>query len=205
MVRAAAARPATTGTADPLDLAAARWQTPCQMHGSGTTKGWLVHLIAGAALGAVVVLVVWILSGGRPFGEVVGSSDVSRATPAAAEQPAAESSADKVSRLAAEPPALGSSSRELQFRKPKAKRPAKARRAPKARTPRRSAARRRPAVRVVSPRSATPADDQELPVAAVPSPAPTAAPAPPAPAPSGGADKPAKRRAPAYVVGAGEG
>ncbi len=179
------------------------------MHGSSSTKGWLVHLVAGAALGAVVVLVVWILSGGRPFGDVVGTSDVSRTTPAATDRPAAgaqaESSADKVSRLAAEPPALGPSSRELQSRKPKAERPAKARRAAKAKTPRRSAPRRRPAVRVRSPRPATPADDQDLPVAAVPSPVATAAPAPPAPAPSGGADRPAKRRAPAYVVGAGEG
>jgi hypothetical protein len=185
------------------------------MHGSGRAHGWLVHLLAGAALGAVVVLLVWIFSGGRPFGEVVGTGDVSAPTPAAAER-APEAPADKVSRLAAEPPAMGSAPGELQFRKPKAKaerpatakRPAKPRRAAKptraakARTPRRAPARRRPPA-APAPAPVQPAE--ELPVAAVPSPAPTAVPAPPAPAPAGGADKPAKRRAPAYVVGAGEG
>ena len=45
------------------------------MQGRGGSRGLFVHLLAGAALGAVVVLMVWIFSGGRPFGEVVGTSE----------------------------------------------------------------------------------------------------------------------------------
>ena len=165
-----------------------------------------MHLLAGAALGAAIVLVLWMLSGGKPFGEVVGTGDVSSPTTAvvqkSAAQPRTDASAATGAKLEKAPPSLGGS-RQLQFMKPAAKRASKAERAAKAkREARRARARRKPAVRVVAP-PAEPAE--ELPVAVVPSPVPTATPTPPAPAPSGGAGKPVKRRAPPLSVGAGEG
>ena len=165
------------------------------MHGSGRSQGWLIHLMAGAALGAVIVLVVWIFTGGRPFGEVVGSSDVSSTTPAATAKPAtAAAAADLASRLASQPPELAdrAARSELRFMREKAERTVAA---PKQkRAARRKKARRGPVVRVVAP----PADEQtaETPVAAVPSPspAPTAVPpkpaAPPASGGGGGGTKP---------------
>jgi hypothetical protein len=173
------------------------------MQGSSGIRRGLVHLVAGAALGAGVVLVLWMLSGGKPFGEVVGTGDVSAPTPAAAEKTPIQvrtgAPAASRARLEKAPPALGRGSGQLKFSKPAAKtRPA----AKAERKPRRARARRKAAVRVVAP-PAEPAE--QLPVAVVPSPAPTAVPAPPAPAPSGGAGKPVRRRAPALSVGAGEG
>src|SRR5215217_3801562 len=161
------------------------------MHGSGRSQGWLVHLIAGAALGAVIVLVIWIFSGGRPFGEVVGTSDVSSSTTAATAKTAAGAPAER------------------RFIK-KAKRPAKAERRVAAKKPKRPARRKKarhgPVVRVVAP----PAEQQtpETPVAVVPSPAPTAAPKPVSPPPSpggGGGGAPAKPKAPGPTLWAGEG
>ena len=178
----------------------------------------LVHLMAGAALGAVVVLVVWIFSGGRPFGEVVGTSDVSAPTTAAVKQTdvrsRAAAPAGTDARLEPELPALAARKAKakakgggdsIQFRKPAAKRPAKAARDAAAAAKRRSRAkarsRKRQVVRVVAP--PTDAGGEDTPVAAVPSPAPAAAPAPVAKrAP---AAKPAKPRQPTYVAGAGEG
>ena len=167
----------------------------------------LVHLMAGAALGAVAVLIVWIFSGGRPFGEVVGASDVSSPTSATVKRtnvpkPAAEPTGPEA-RLESAPPLLRApratkgGGDEIHFRKPKAERPAKTGRAAAPRA--KSRARKRQVVRVVAP----PADVNggEDTVAAVPSPAATAVPvASPAPAP-----KPAKPRTPTYVAGAGEG
>jgi|SRR5215216_1054801 len=181
------------------------------MHGSGRSQGWLVHLIAGAALGAVIVLVIWIFSGGRPFGEVVGTSDVSSPTTAATAKTAAGAPAERASQLASEPPKLPgeSTAAELRFIK-KAKRPAKAERRVAAKKPKRPARRKKarhgPVVRVVAP----PAEQQtpETPVAVVPSPAPTAAPKPVSPPPSpggGGGGAPAKPKAPGPTLWAGEG
>jgi hypothetical protein len=178
------------------------------MQGSSGTHGGLVHLLAGAALGAVVVLVVWIFSGGRPFGDVVATtSDVRPPTPAAVQQSAVQRRADAPAatraKLEKAPPSLGGGSAELRFSRPAAKRrakAAKAQRAVKAKRKARRARRPRPVVRVVAP------PPSEVPVAAVPSPAPSAAPAPPAsPRAGGGGGKPVKPRAPALSVGAGEG
>jgi hypothetical protein len=189
------------------------------MHGSSGSRGLLVHLMAGAALGAVVVLVVWIFSGGRPFGEVVGTSDVSSPTTAAVKQTdvrsRAAAPAGTDARLESELPALAARKAKakargakrggdsIQFRKPAAKRPAKAARdaAAKRRSRAKARSRKRQVVRVVAP--PTEAGGEDTPVAAVPSPAPAAAPAPVAkPAP---AAKRAKPRQPTYVAGAGEG
>ena len=172
------------------------------MHGSGRARGWLVHLMAGAALGAAVVLVAWIFSGGRPFGEVVGTGDVSPPTTAAVVNTAPATPVDASSRLASRPPALARS--ELRFRKPKAERKV-ATRKPK-RVARRKRARRGPVVRVVAP----PAEQQTEEIAAAPSPtvtpAPIAAPAPPAPPPRSGADGgSAKPKPPGPTLWAGEG
>jgi hypothetical protein len=181
------------------------------MHGSSGSRGLLVHLLAGAALGAVAVLIVWIFSGGRPFGEVVGTSDVSSPTTAAVKQtnvpPRAAAPAGTEARLESEPPALRARTATgggdaIQFRKPEAKRRAKAARdaAEKRRQRDKARTRKRQVVRVVAPPAG-----EDTPVAAVP-PAPSATPAPAAaPAPSGGAAKPAKPRTPTYVAGAGEG
>ena len=170
----------------------------------------LVHLMAGAALGAVAVLIVWIFSGGRPFGEVVGKSDVSSPTTAAVKQtnvqPRAAAPAGTEARLESEPPALRARKAKgdaIQFRKPEAKRRAKTARgaAEKRRQRSKARTRKRQVVRVVAPPAG-----EDTPVAAVPPPATSATPAPAAaPAPSGGAAKPAKPRAPTYVAGAGEG
>ena len=173
----------------------------------------LVHLIAGAALGAVIVLMVWIFSGGRPFGEVVGTTDVSEPTTTSVQRTdvdnGAAAPAGTGARLESEPPALAArKAREgrkakggdaIQFGKPAAARKRKAERtAAQKREARKARARKRQAVRVVAP----PADGNgEDTVAAVPSPASTVVPvASPAPAP-----KPAKPRTPTYVTGAGEG
>ena len=172
----------------------------------------LVHLMAGAALGAVVVLVVWIFSGGRPFGEVVGTSDVSSPTTAAVERTDVQTPAGTDARLESEPPMLAARKAKaakvggdaIQFRKPAAKRSAKAARngAAERRARAKARSRRRQAVRIVAPSADANAGGEDTPVAAVPSPAPAAA-APPAakPAPA----KPAKPRRPTYVAGAGEG
>ena len=179
------------------------------MQGRSGTRAGLVYLLAGAALGAAVVLVLWMLSGGKPFGELVGTGDVRPATPAAVQPSApadrAATPASATAQLESEPPAVGRSS-ELQFRKKtSAKRAAKAKAAAKAKKqPRKKPARRKQVVRVVAPPPSTKADDEEIPVAVVPSPAPTAAPAPPAPAPAGGGGRPGGR-APTGGVGAGEG
>jgi len=166
----------------------------------------LVHLVAGVALGAAVVLVGWIASGGQPFGRVIGGDDVSAPTFSAAAGTAAErrvaSLATRGSRLTARPPELVSAP-ELRFMKPKReKRASTASKASKtskpatrARTtakPRRPAHRARrprsPVVRVVSP----PARDTDDTVAvapapsATPVPAPAPAAAPPAPSGAGG-------------------
>jgi hypothetical protein len=181
------------------------------MHGSGGSRGLFVHLLAGAALGAVVVLMVWIFSGGRPFGEVVGSSDVSSPTTASVKQTDVQrrtaEPAGAGAQLESEPPDLGTRSKggdALRFRKEKVARPAKAKAEAKAKrtaakAKARSRARRRQVVRVVAP----PSDDSAeavTPVAAVPSPAPTDTPAPIAAPP-----KPPKPRTPTFVAGAGEG
>ena len=178
------------------------------MQGRSGTRAGLVYLLAGAALGAAVVIVLWIYSGGKPFGELVGTADVRPATPAAVQPSApadrAATPAGTGAQLESEPPAVGRS-RELQFKKKTAaKRTAKPRPRPRRRRrPRKKPARRKQVVRVVAPPSTT-ADDEEIPVAVVPSPAPSAAPAPPAPAPAGGGGKPVNR-APTSGVGAGEG
>jgi hypothetical protein len=182
------------------------------MHGSSGSRGLLVHLMAGAALGAVVVLSVWIFSGGRPFGDVVGTSDVSSPTTAAVKQTniqtRAAAPAGTEARLESEPPALRArkakgSSDAIQFRKPEAKRRAKAARDAAEKRRQRSTARKRKrqVVRVVAPPAGEDAGE-DAPVAAVPPPAPSATPAPAAaPAPA----RPAKPRTPTYVAGAGEG
>jgi len=176
------------------------------MHGSGRSQGWLIHLMAGAALGAVVVLVIWIFTGGRPFGEVVGTADVSAPTrPAAAAPPGASTAAAPA--LRARPPALkDSSSGTIRFLQPGAKRRVKAERAAKAKAKAKARAKRKrrgPVVRVVAPPSADQPTD-ETPVAVVPSPAPTAAPAPP-PASGGGGGEPVGTKVPTSAVGYGEG
>ena len=179
------------------------------MHGRGTSRGWFVHLIAGVALGAAVVLVAWIVSGGQPFGRVIGGDDVSAPTFSAAAGTAAErrvaSLAAPASRLTARPPELVSAP-ELRFIKPKReKKASKASKASKPATrtrttakPRRPARRARrprsPVVRVVSP----PARDTDDTVAVAPAPSATPVPAPaPAaapPAPSGAGGGPARHR-----------
>ena len=181
------------------------------MHGSGGSRGLFVHLLAGAALGAVVVLMVWIFSGGRPFGEVVGSSDVSSPTTASVKQTDVQrrtaEPAGAGAQLESEPPDLGTRSKggdALRFRKEKVARPAKAKAGAKAKrtaakAKARSRARRRQVVRVVAPPSEDSAE-AVTPVAAVPSPAPTDTPAPIAAPP-----KPPKPRTPTFVAGAGEG
>ena len=176
------------------------------MHGSGRSQGWLIHLMAGAALGAVVVLVIWIFTGGRPFGEVVGTGDVSAPTrPAATATPGASTAAAPA--LRARPPALkGSSSGTIRFLQPGAKRRAKAERAAKAKAKAKARAKRKrrgPVVRVVAPPTTEQPTD-ETPVAVVPSPAPTAAPAPP-PASGGGGGEPVGTKVPTSAVGYGEG
>ena len=180
------------------------------MHGSGRSQGWLIHLMAGAALGAVVVLVIWIFTGGRPFGEVVGTGDVSAPTrPAAAATPGASTAAAPA--LRARPPALkGSSTGTIRFLQPAAKRRAKAERAAKARAKAKDKARahakrkrRGSVVRVVAPPEEQPPG--ETPVAVVPSPAPTSAPAPAAPPAGGGGGEAAKPKSPGPTLWAGEG
>ncbi len=126
------------------------------MQGSSGTRAGLVYLLAGAALGAAVVLVLWMVSGGRPFGEIIGTADVSPTTPAAVQPSAPEdraaAPASTGAQLESEPPAV-SRSRELQFKKKAAakRRPAKAKaaNAKKQRAPK--PARRKQVVRVVAP------------------------------------------------------
>ena len=205
----------TRSAVNPLDPGGSRWQTRCRMQGSGNSRGWLIHLTAGMALGAAVVLVVWISAGGRPFGRIIGEPDVSAPTSAAVTRAAgvkrAEAPAKGSARLVARPPALKQSP-ELEFGKPKAKANVAKRAAPKTRTaqPRRTRrkarSRRTPVIRVVSPPPADTGETLDTPVAAVPE--SVAAPPPaPAPAPSGGGGggEPAKPKAPSYVTGAGEG
>ena len=174
-----------------------------------------VHLLAGAALGAVIVLMVWIFSGGRPFGEVVGTSDVRAPTTASTkgtnvQKPGAAPAATDA-RLESELPALKTrkarkaKSRDAiqSLRKPAAKKRRASRTAAKERAARRARARKRQVVRVVAPPADEGAGGEDTPVAALPSPAPAATQAPAAaPAP---AAKPPKPRAPTYVAGAGEG
>ena len=167
--------------------------------------------MAGAALGAVVVLIVWIFSGGRPFGEVVGTTDVSEPTTAAAKRTdvreRASEAAGADARLESVPPALAARKARkakggdaIRFRRPAAGKQAARAPAPK-RKARRTRARKRQVVRVVAPPSDTAAGGEDTPVAAVPSPAASPVPAaPPAPA-----VKPAKPREPTYGAGAGEG
>ena len=186
------------------------------MQGSSTSRGWLIHLGAGIALGAAVVLVAWIVSGGQPFGRIIGSDDVSEPTSAATEQTAVERRAVSAAQLGSSPPKLGRS-RQLEFIKPKAKaakakaakaKAAKAAKAKRAKAqPKRAARptrkRRSPVVRVVAPPSGEVVD---APVAAVPDPSPTAVPAPAAPAPTGGAGGGSAKPSPpdpTYWVGEG--
>ncbi len=182
------------------------------MQGSGTSRGWLIHLGAGIALGAAVVLVAWIVAGGQPFGRIIGSDDVSEPTSAAAKQTAVQrravSAVERAAQLGSSPPKLGRA-RSLEFIKPKAKaakaKAAKAKRAKAQlkRTARPKRKRRSPVVRVVAPPSGEVVD---APVAVVPDPTPTAAPAPAAPAPSGGAGGGSAKPSPpgpTYWVGEG--
>ena len=162
------------------------------MQGRSGTRAGLVYLLAGAALGAAVVLVLWIVSGGKPFGELVGTDRCQARRHPPPRSPARRRTAPRRppsagAQLESEPPAVGRS-RELQFKKKAAaKRTAKAKAKAKAKKkPRKKPARRKQVVRVVAPPPSTTAADEEIPVAVVPSPAPTAAPAPPAPAPAGG-------------------
>ena len=180
------------------------------MRSSGTSRGWLIHLAAGMALGAAVVLMVWIAAGGQPFGRIIGSDDVSAPTTAAGKTAAARravSTAKRSERLRSRPPRLVRAP-ELEFLAPKGERAAKAAKAKRARPAaqrergkRPARKRRSPVVRVVSPPSGGSTED-EAPVAAIPDAAPTAAPKPAAPAPAGGAGGgSAKPAAPTYVEG----
>ncbi len=177
------------------------------MQGSGTSRGWLIHLGAGIALGAAVVLVAWIVAGGQPFGRIIGSDDVSEPTSAATKQTAVErravSAVERAAQLGSSPPKLGQA-RSLEFIKPQAKAAkAKAAKAQSKRTARPKRKRRSPVVRVVAPPSGEVVD---APVAVVPDPTPTAAPAPAAPAPSGGAGGGSAKPSPpdpTYWVGEG--
>jgi len=192
------------------------------MHGSAGSKGWIVHLMAGAALGAVIVLFVWIFSGGRPFGEVVGTADVSAPTTAATQKPRTETPAERASRLASRPPTFadgeGAGAGELRFKKPAAKvkaaRKAATRKAAERkaaalkqrRAARRKRARRAPVVRVVSPPPSEQPQSEPAPVAVVPAPVPTAAaPRPAAPPRSGAGGGSAKPKSPGPTLWAGEG
>jgi hypothetical protein len=183
------------------------------MHGSGGSRGWLIHLAAGMALGAVIVLVAWIAAGGQPFGRIISSGDVSEPTTAAAARPTVEQRAVSTAvRLGSRPPELAQAP-ELRFAKPKAAKakPAKATRRhartvkPKRDTrPKRT--RRSPVVRVVAPPEQTEQAAGDAPVAALPEAAPTAQPKPAAPAPvsgaGGGSAKPSPPD-PVYWVGEG--
>ncbi len=185
------------------------WDTRWRMQGSSTSRGWLIHLGAGIALGAAVVLVAWIVAGGQPFGRIIGSDDVSEPTSAAAKQTAVErravSAVERAAQLGSSPPKLGQA-RSFEFIKPKAKaKAAKAKRAKaqSTRTARPKRKRRSPVVRVVAPPSGEVVD---APVAVVPDPTPTAAPAPAAPAPTGGAGGGSAKPSPpgpTYWVGEG--
>ena len=177
------------------------------MQGSGSSRGWLIHLAAGMALGAVIVLVVWISTGGRPFGRIIGEPDVSAPTSAAVTRAAggdrAEAPTKGSARLIARPPALEGQS-ELEFATPKAKAAKRSARAAQSRRARRKArSRRTPVIRVVSPPPADTDESLDTPVAAVPESGAAPEPAP-APAPSGGGGE-AAPKAPSYVTGAGEG
>src|SRR5688572_18421390 len=107
------------------------------MQGSGSSRGWLIHLAAGMALGAVIVLVAWIGAGGQPFGRIISSSDVSEPTTAAAPRVTVEqravSPASTAARLGSRPPRLARAP-ELQFAKPKAAKAKRAEAARRART-----------------------------------------------------------------------
>jgi hypothetical protein len=149
------------------------------MHGGGHAVGWMGHALAALALAIAAGLVGFMLAGGEPFGQIVGSSDVSAPTsaaPSAREAPAAPVEA----RLRATPPfkakAVAAKPRSTER---VAAKPRKLRRRPA------TVRRRSPVVRVVSP---PPAQQYSEPVAAVQ--APAGAPAPrasrPPAAPSGG-------------------
>ena len=187
------------------------------MRAGGTSRGWLIHLVAGMALGAAVVLVAWIVAGGQPFGRIVGTDDVSEATTAAAKRTAVErlaaGPARRSARLRRRPPALVRAP-EIQVAKRVARKKAKAAKTTAASKPRRTrrAARpkrqkRSPVVRVVAPPAEQPDEVDEAPVAAVPEPAPVATPRPaPPPAPVKGAGGGSARPSPpgpTYWVGEG--
>ena len=184
------------------------------MHGRGNSHGWLVHLIAGVALGAAGVLVAWIVAGGQPFGRVIGGDDVSAPTSAVAVRTAAERRVARLvadgSRLTARPPAVVSAP-ELEFmrsgRATKASKPSKpARRHAKAKRRRAARKARPPVLRVVSPPTTDTAVAVAPVAAATPVPQPVApAPAPEPAAPGGGGKPAAPPRDPPYVVGGGEG
>src|SRR4051812_34138880 len=152
------------------------------MHGSGSSRGRLVQVAAGIALGAALVLVTWIVAGGQPFGRIVGSDDVSAPTSAAGKASTVKRRADAPAkrsvRLASRPPALVRAP-ELRFIKPgrnPAKKAGRPRRA--VRSKRAKRARRAPVVRVAAPPSEAATG---APVQRAAPPAPPAAPAPPAP------------------------
>ena len=155
------------------------------MQGRGNSHGWLVHLIAGVALGAAGVLVAWIVAGGQPFGDVIGGDDVSAPTSVIAPETAAERRVARLaadgSRLTARPPALSSPPR-LEFMKPKREtktsKPSRTRRKAKTRRPARKTRSPVPVVQVVSP---PPTDAVAVAPAAPAAPPPV----PAAPAPSG--------------------
>ena len=183
------------------------------MQGSGSSRGWLIHLAAGMALGAVIVLVVWIGAGGRPFGRIISSGDVSEPTTAAAPratvQQRAVTPASSSARLGSRPPALARAP-ELRFAKPKAvKAKKKAARHTRTVKPKRATrpkrTRRTPVVRVVAPPEQA-GQVGDAPVAALPEPTPTEQPRPAAPAPvsgaGGGSAKPSPPD-PIYWVGEG--
>jgi hypothetical protein len=165
------------------------------------------------ALGAVIVLVVWIGAGGRPFGRIISSSDVSEPTTAAAPRPTVEQRAvipaSAAVRLGSRPPELARAP-ELRFARPKEAKAKPAKTTRRARTVKPKRVRpkrthRTPVVRVVAPPEQA---DQvgDAPVAALPEPAPTEPPQPAAPAPvsgaGGGSPKPSPPD-PVYWVGEG--
>ena len=162
------------------------------------------------ALGAVIVLVIWIGAGGRPFGRIISSSDVSEPTTTAAARPTVEQRAvvpaSAAVRLGSRPPKRVRAP-ELKFAAPKAAKAKPARRARTAkpqRARRKARSRRTPVIRVVSPPPAGTDESQDTPVAAVPESVASPVPAP-APAPGGGGGGAVKPKVPSYVTGAGEG
>jgi hypothetical protein len=144
---------------------------------------------------------VWIATGGRPFGHVVGAAQVSTATrPADSPAPASRARALSAARRA---PAFSAATKvKLRRRPPALARPHRAKRRPAAvrhLTARHRHHRKPPAATVVAaPLTAT----AGTPVAAVQAPAPTPVAAPRAPAPQ---PKPPAAKKPALPASGGVG